>query len=326
MASSRPLNIDGHTAMATKTHPAPTTLSVIKRFKQCALRIYFGVGSRLAPECIINQASRRFITPQASSRHHASAAMAMAACLHKTIHVQRHCIATYTWGDPSKQPYVLLAHGWSGFGLQFLPWVEHLRAKGYAVVAFDQPGHGLSDGRHCALPRFISTLRQVGNHFGEPAVAICHGLGAAAMTMTLDAAWRPHKLIYLAPCIDLYDVVERFADAITLHHRVRDRLHASVQDPRLDSKDLHLRWLLYKMSQPGLVVHDLRDEQVPWEEGECYVRHWPTARLYTTAGLGYSRLLHNERVIEASMAFLRGERIGVNYALSAPSAPAAASS
>lgn len=289
----------------------------IRRWKRHALRVYFGIGSHLAPERIVKHASRLFVTPRSSSQHRAHATIARVACTYKTIHIQRHRIATYTWGDPSKQPYVLLVHGWSGFGLQFLPWVDHLRASGYAVVAFDQPGHGLSDGAQCAMQRFVTTLRHIGNHFGEPAVAICHSLGAAAMTMAQDTTWRAHKLIYIAPSIDLHESLERFADAVKVHHRLRDRIHALVWDPKLDRKGLHVSRHLYKVDQPGLVIHDLRDEHIPWEEGECYVRHWPSARLFTTAGLGHTRILSEDRVIEAAMAFLRGERIGVHYALSA---------
>src|SRR3546814_16014929 len=66
-------------------------------------------------------------------------------------------IHTYVWGDPQGQPYVLFAHGWSSHCTRFLPWVEHLRGNGYAVVAFDQPAHGRSDGRRSTLPEFART-------------------------------------------------------------------------------------------------------------------------------------------------------------------------
>jgi alpha-beta hydrolase superfamily lysophospholipase len=45
-------------------------------------------------------------------------------------------IATYVWGDPTREPYALLVHGWSSFGLRFLPWVARLRQAGMAVVKF----------------------------------------------------------------------------------------------------------------------------------------------------------------------------------------------
>src|SRR3546814_18722917 len=83
-------------------------------------------------------------------------------------------IHTIGWGDPEVQPYGLFAHGWSSHGTRFLPWVEHLRGNGYAVVAFDQPAHGRSDGRRSTLPEFARTLAVVGRHFGPAAALIGH--------------------------------------------------------------------------------------------------------------------------------------------------------
>ncbi|MCC4618643.1 alpha/beta hydrolase [Xanthomonas cassavae CFBP 4642] len=49
--------------------------------------------------------------------------------------------------DPTRQPYVLLSHGWASYGLRFAAWVPRLRALGYAVLAFDQPALVIHD-RH----------------------------------------------------------------------------------------------------------------------------------------------------------------------------------
>src|SRR3546814_14653267 len=54
-----------------------------------------------------------------------------------------------------------------------------LRGNGYAVVAFDQPAQGRSDGRRSTLPEFARTLAVVGRHFGPAAALIGHSLGGA---------------------------------------------------------------------------------------------------------------------------------------------------
>lgn len=64
------------------------------------------------------------------------------------------------------------------------------------------------------------------------------------------------------------------------------------------------------LGQRALIVHDLDDEDVPWGEGERYAQYWPGARLYTTQGLGHRRVLDAAEVIDASLAFLRGEEVG----------------
>jgi hypothetical protein len=59
-----------------------------------------------------------------------------------------------------------------------------------------------------------------------------------------------------------------------------------------------------------LIVHDFDDPEVPWGDGELYARHWRNARLLTTQGLGHNRVLDEPDVIEAVLAFMRGERKG----------------
>ena len=64
------------------------------------------------------------------------------------------------------------------------------------------------------------------------------------------------------------------------------------------------------IGRPALIVHDLADAVVPWEEGECYARHWPGARLLSTQGLGHNRVLSDATVIDAALRFLRNESVG----------------
>jgi hypothetical protein len=47
---------------------------------------------------------------------------------------------------------------------------------------------------------------------------------------------------------------------------------------------------------------------VPW--GERYVQFWAGAWLFTTQGLGHRRVLDAPEVIDAALAFLRGEQVG----------------
>ena len=141
-----------------------------------------------------------FATPFASSRSRAANANLPTGEMRRGgIFVAGNTIATYAWGDPLSQPYVLLVHGWSSFALRFSPWVSRLRAAGFAVVTFDQPGH---------------------------------------------------------------------------------------------------------------VVHDMDDREVPWGDGELYARHWYNSRLLTTQGLGHHEVVDAPEVIDATLAFLRGARIG----------------
>jgi pimeloyl-ACP methyl ester carboxylesterase len=285
--------------------------TVIDRFKLTTVRTGFALGGRIAPKRTVNRAARLFATPFASSRSRAQAARGDADMQRGELQVNGDTIATYVWGDPSTQPYALLAHGWSSFGLRFLPWVAQLRAQGFAVVTFDQPGHGHSTGKLCTLPEFIATIHAIGAHYGDAALAVGHSLGGAAVTLAQDEAWHAHRLILVAPAADMKAAASRFFRFVHLAGYLREPFYAWLhRRTGVHIEELRVERKLSTLGQPALIVHDLDDADVPWGEGERYAQHWPGARLYTTEGLGHRRVLDAPEVIEAALAFVRGEEVG----------------
>ncbi|MEW5300480.1 MAG: hypothetical protein WDW36_003410 [Sanguina aurantia] len=290
---------------------APVRPPNVGAFAMGSVRASFAVGSRLMPTRTLDRAARLFSTPYASSRRRAAAAAPDAEMRRAEITLSGRRIVTYTWGNPITQPYVLLVHGWSSFGLRYLAWVPHLRALGYAVIAFDQPGHGLSEGKTSTLPDFIKTTSEIGRCFGHAALAIGHSLGGAAVVMAQSQAWRAHRMILLAPMADMVAAADRFISMVHLGVHLRAPffdLHE--QHTGVHPQDLQTHHHLRTLGQPGLIVHDLDDGDVPWEEGERCARHWSTSRLLTTQGLGHHLVLDAPEVIDASLAFLRGEPVG----------------
>jgi pimeloyl-ACP methyl ester carboxylesterase len=276
------------------------------------VRTGFVLGGFLAPQSTAPRAARLFSTPFASSRKRARAEPGDASMQRGSLQVAGETVATYVWGDPATQPYALMSHGWSSFGLRFLPWVQALRAQGFAVVAFDQPGHGHSSGRFSTLPEFVATVRAVGEHYGEAALAVGHSLGAAALALAQGERWRAQQLVLVAPPVDIGAAVSRFFRLVRVSEHLRMPFYAWLQRRTGVSVDaLDLRRQLPALSQPGLIVHDLDDADVPWGEGERYALCWPGARLLTTQGLGHRRVLAEPAVIDAAMAFVRGENVGV---------------
>ena len=285
--------------------------TVIDRLKLTTVRTGFALGGRIAPKRTVNRAARLFATPFASSRSRAQAVQGDADMQRGELHVNGETIATYVWGDPSSQPYALLAHGWSSFGLRFLPWVARLRAQGLAVVTFDQPGHGHSTGKLCTLPEFIATIRAIGTRYGNAALAVGHSLGGAAVTLAQDETWHADRLILVAPAADMKAAARRFFRFVHLAGYLREPFYAWLhRRTGVHIDELQLERKLPMLGQPALIVHDLDDTDVPWGEGERYAQHWAGARLYTTEGLGHRRVLDAPEVIEAALAFVRGEEVG----------------
>jgi pimeloyl-ACP methyl ester carboxylesterase len=282
-----------------------------RSWKLGAIRVGFAVGSRLAPQHTVERAARLFATPFASSRSRARAAKPDSDMRCGQLRVGGETIATYVWGDPSTQPYALLVHGWSSFGLRFLAWVAKLRELGFAVVSFDHPGHGASTGGLCTLPDFVTATRAIGKQFGTAALAIGHSMGGAALALAQGEDWHAQRIILIAPAADMEAAANRFIHFVHLGEHLRNPFFNWFERRTgFAPRDLAAHHHVPMLGQPGLIVHDLDDREVPWEEGERYARYWPGARLLTTQGLGHHKVVDAPEVIDAAMAFVRGECVG----------------
>lgn len=291
------------------------------QLKLNVLRAGFALGGHIAPRRTVDRAARLFATPSVSSRSRARAAQGDDGMQRREIEVNHQTIATYVWGDPHHEPYALLVHGWSSFGLRFLPWVSHLRAAGFAVVTFDQPGHGHSTGDLCTLPDFVRTIHAIGSIYGKAALAIGHSLGGAAVTLAQGEHWHADRIVAIAPPANMEAAAERFMRFVHLGSHLREQFFGwHEQVTGVNVRELDVRRHLPALGHPCLIVHDLDDFEVPWGEGEMYARHWHNASLLTTQGLGHHKVLDAPEVIDAALAFVRGDRVG-NRIVASPNLP-----
>ncbi|WP_439865687.1 alpha/beta hydrolase [Pseudomonas syringae] len=280
---------------------------IINRLRLLTLRGIFTLASRIVPGMTGRYLARRFITPQAAERAKAAALLSAAQDVQtSTLDLDGIRISTYVWGDPSSQPYVLLAHGWSSYAMRFIAWVPLLRSMGYAVVGFDQPAHGLSAGKISHMTQFVDVQQRVGRHFGKAAAVIAHSLGASSIVFAQEEHWRPERFVLIAPFLAPTDSVLQLFDAVGVSHKVfapfEGVLH-SLTGRRFADYDASTRLPL--LDRPALIIHDRRDRETPWEKGARFAALWPGARLFTTDGLGHNRLIDHPSVIAEVMKFLK---------------------
>jgi pimeloyl-ACP methyl ester carboxylesterase len=284
------------------------------------LRLAFRIGSRLRPNATMLRGARLFSSPLSSSRQRAELAPSEGA-REQAIDIAGVSIATYIWGDPQHQPYVLFAHGWSSHGTRIRAWITALRDAGYAVVAFDQVAHGKSGGRQATLPDFTDLVLGIGRKFGSAAAVIGHSLGGAAAALALSRGLKAERAILIAPAADPVDAGYRFARFVGMAEYLCRRMFDMFQARLgISFEEQQAQRVVPAIGRPALIVHDLEDPDVPWSEGERYARYWPDSRLMTTRGLGHRRIVDDPAVIAAGLEFLRGKPVGERV-VSSPNLP-----
>jgi pimeloyl-ACP methyl ester carboxylesterase len=231
-------------------------------------------------------------------------------------------IAMWRWG-PRDAPAVLLVHGWGGRATQMRSFVHHLAAAGYRVIAYDQPAHGLSDGRLTGLPDFADVLTEIARHHGGVRAVIAHSLGAPAAAIAIARGLPIERAVLVSPPSDLVGYSRRFARWLAIPERVRRSMQAAIEERfGVRWSELEVARVAPLLRAPALVIHDRADTMVPWRQGAAFAQHWPGARLLSTRGLGHGRILEDERVARAAVDFIAGRSAVAGRALPALPNPA----
>jgi pimeloyl-ACP methyl ester carboxylesterase len=223
-------------------------------------------------------------------------------------HKGRH-IAMWTWGARSREaPAVLLAHGWGGNAAQMRGFVFPLLQAGFRVIAYDQPAHGVSEGRLTGLPDFADVLGEVATYYGNVQGVIAHSLGGAGAALAL--AWgKVHyrRIVLVSPPSDLVGYSRRFARWYWMPEPVRKAMQKAIEERYgVLWEDIEVPRVAPRLKAQALVIHDRDDRLMPWTHGAKVARHWPDARLLSTEGLGHRRILADETVTRSAADFIAG--------------------
>jgi pimeloyl-ACP methyl ester carboxylesterase len=187
-------------------------------------------------------------------------------------------------------------------------FVFPLLSAGYQVIAYDQPAHGVSEGRLTGLPDFADLLAELAWHHGEARAFIGHSLGGAAGALALATGRaRFEKVVLVSPPADLVGYSRRFARWYWMPEAVRRAMQSAIEERYgVLWENLEVARLAPRLRAPALVIHDRDDRMVPWSQGAKVAHLWAGARLMSTDGLGHGRILGNDAVTRAAADFIAG--------------------
>ncbi len=273
---------------------------------QISTNVRFAASALLFPELAGAWAERLFLTPPRLDAQETALDM-LDARSSFVVHKGRR-IATWEWGWKSRgAPAVLLAHGWGGNAAQLRAFAFPLLAAGYRVIGFDQPAHGLSEGRLTGLPDFADVLTEVAGHHGRPEAVVAHSVGAAAAAFAMSRGLPFRRAVLLSPPSDIIGYSRRFARWHWIPEPVRSAMQAAIEERYgVRWEDLEIGRVAPRLSASALVIHDREDRIVPFRQGVRVARAWRGARLLATQGLGHGRILRDPQVARAVADFIAG--------------------
>lgn len=223
---------------------------------------------------------------------------------------------------------IFILHGYYDHVGLFNHLIEFLLQQGFIVIAYDQPGHGLSSGEQASIRDFSEYVRvlqrclQLGKKFPQPWYGVGQSTGCAVYLHALlkDRINNPFKkIVLLAPLIRpahwnravwWYRLLSPFAS------KVARRMHKNSHDPAflqfihhrdpLQSRFLKTAWVgamqkwleafpsLEAVSGNILVIQGEADETVDWRYNLAQLQvKLRNARYYCLPGASHH--LVNER-------------------------------
>ena len=260
----------------------------------------------LFPEPIRRLLNRRFFTP---ARREVTPQEQLWLDRGEPFQIQVHGkrLQCMKWG---RGPIVLVAHGWNGRGVNLHPLFNPLLQRGFAVVCFDAPAHGSSEGATSNYFEYSDAALALVHTLGKENIfgIVAHSLGAAAVINCLDKAGMQIPTVLIAPALRLRELLINTFMA----HGVPTGLYQSMID-QLEAtygyclkRDNPFDLLQQQQASQVLIIHDHDDALIPFGDARMLAHRHPGVKLCATRGLGHKRIIADGRTIQAALAHLAG--------------------
>jgi pimeloyl-ACP methyl ester carboxylesterase len=202
-------------------------------------------------------------------------------------------------------PAVLLVHGWEDNHSLWAPLIRSLADQGRALIAFDMPAHGYSDGERGLNPQAIDAVLAVANALGPVDAVVAHSSGAGVAGLAISEGMAVERAVMIAPPLRADNRFARYAARLGVADEVASAARA-IYDERLGPARaaFNLRDALPTFDLRLLVVHSVDDERMPFVDSEEVLALCDRGQLLVVEGLTHRRTARDPHVVAQTTDFL----------------------
>lgn len=211
-------------------------------------------------------------------------------------------IQTYIW--KGNETIILLIHGWESNSSRWKKMLPYLKNSGSTIIAIDGPAQGLSSGKEFTILKYAEFIDVVVKKH-QPNYIIGHSMGGNASLYYQYKYQNPsvEKMVILGSPSDFKILFSNFIRLLSLNSKIEKALedhYTSLLNQSLDQFSAKL--FASEIKAKGLVIHDVEDTTVLFEEGKKIVSLWKDVQFIETSGLGHS--LHDDDLYKKISQFL----------------------
>lgn len=255
----------------------------------------------IAPQLAANMVARWFLEPEDLGVARTSTGEPFA------VRVGGVELAGRSWG---RGPVIALVHGWNGRADQLALVGAAIAERGHRAIAIDLPGHGDSPGSELTIPLIAQSVAAVGDLVGPIKAVVAHSLGAVGATLAFAEGLDVERAAFIAPPDDPVRWIGAITRALGLPRETVVQVVEAVEHRvGVTLAEIEPMALAPSMTADLLVVHDRDDREVPFAAASAYTGAWPDASLLVTRGLGHTRILRDDRVIDAVASYVTGATV-----------------
>ena len=211
-------------------------------------------------------------------------------------------IQTYIW--KGNDTIVLLIHGWESNSSRWKKMLPYLKKSGSTIIAIDGPAQGLSSGKEMTVPKYAEFINVVCQKY-QPHHIIGHSMGGMTSLYYQYKNQNPtiKKIVTLGAPSDFTIILKNFTSLLSLNNTLKKSLEKKNTDFLQQSLDqISSKEFASKIDVKGLIVHDIEDKIVLFEEGEKIAESWKEVQFIETKGLGHK--LHDDDLYRKVYEFL----------------------
>lgn len=202
---------------------------------------------------------------------------------------------------------VLVVHGFDSCSYKSESIIQKLYASGYQVLAFDAPGHGISDGKTVNAKQFSECINNINEKFGTLYAIVAHSFGGmAAALATENYLPQLQKLVLIAPATETRRAIDNFFIFLKMPIKLKPEFDNIIKG--LSGKDVayfSVARAVENIKNNILWIHDKKDFICPIDDViPVQEKHLPNVQFYITKGLGHNAIYRSSSVLQQIDAFL----------------------
>ena len=213
-------------------------------------------------------------------------------------------VMVYTYGYSKRK--VLLIHGWSGRGTQLYKIADKLLENGFMTISFDAPAHGNSKGKTTMMNEFIATAIYLQEKYGPFEIAIGHSLGGMAVLNGVKGDLKINKAITIGAGNIITDIITVFVNK--LEFKLKMVLNMKLYFFKKFGEDIDnysASTAARDVKIPTFVIHDSDDKEVDVSSAYNIRQNLEKGELLITNGLGHTRILKDNQVVNRIVEFIK---------------------